>query len=263
MFGMKPVTGQKVNIVIDIVMFVVMAALAVIGFLIRYTLISGVERWEKFGHNVEMTVLGLDRHEWGFIHLVLGILLAVLLVLHIIFHWRQIICLFRRLTPGQSKRYALVAGLAIMSLFILVAPFFLKVETGESVRGQGEGYGRNLSQIPVDDSSGEKEYETQITSENNTEQTETRDKNEVGSSRHKEARTHDIKGYHTIDGLARSYNISVTDIKSMLNIPSTVSENERLGRIRRHYGFTMREVEDCILTLQKTAEEQAENNSRR
>lgn len=60
---MKPVIRQKVNTVIDIVMFVVMVALAVIGFLIRYTLLSGAERWERFGRNMDRTFLGLDRHE--------------------------------------------------------------------------------------------------------------------------------------------------------------------------------------------------------
>lgn len=63
---MKPVTRQKLNISIDIVMFVVMVALAVIGFLIRYLLIPGTEKWERYGQNIDMTFFGLDRHEWGF-----------------------------------------------------------------------------------------------------------------------------------------------------------------------------------------------------
>jgi len=66
---MKPITRQKLNITIDIVMFIVMVALAVIGFIIRYVLIPGSERWERYGRNVELTCLGMERHEREFIHL--------------------------------------------------------------------------------------------------------------------------------------------------------------------------------------------------
>ncbi len=101
---MKPITRQKLNIIIDIIMFLVMGALAAIGFIIRYILIPGSERWEKYGRNVDLTCWGMDRHEWGLIHLVLGILLIVLLILHIIFHWTMIVNYFKRLLPNPTWR---------------------------------------------------------------------------------------------------------------------------------------------------------------
>ena len=58
------------------------------GFLIKYTLISGQERWDVYGRKVELYLLGLDRHQWGMIHLILGFVLMGLLIAHIVFHWK-------------------------------------------------------------------------------------------------------------------------------------------------------------------------------
>jgi hypothetical protein len=247
---MKPGTRLKLNIVIDIIMFVVMVVLVVIGFLIRYVLLSGTLRWEKFGRNVDMTFLGLDRHQWGYIHLIIGISLVVLLVLHIIFHWTQIVCMIKRLLPGIRVRTTVIASLTLVSIAISLVPFFAVPEIGDPIRGQGEGYGRasfhaneeSVLQEDFENESGQlkdsKPEETAVVKSTETQHD------------HQEARTLEIKGFHTIEGLAGSYNISAAELKQRLNIPAHVSDNERLGRIRRLYGFSMREVEDCVLELQ-------------
>lgn len=224
---MKPVIRQKLNITIDIVMFLVMVALAVIGFIIRYILIPGSERWEKYGRNVDLTCWGLDRHEWGFIHLILGIFLVLLLVLHIIFHWTMIVCYLKRLLPRNKWRYAVVSGIIILSCIFAAAPFYLSPKAGTPVRGQGEEYW--LMNYGEENDLSDKDHE---------------------EAHAKEARIPDIKGFNTIGELAAVHCVSAAELKKGLNIPSGVSDNEQLGRIRRIYGFTMREVEDCILALQ-------------
>ena len=258
---MKPLIRQKLNTVIDLIMFVVMVALAVIGFLIRYSLISGEKRWERFGRNLDMTFLGLDRHEWGLIHLILGISLATLLVLHIIFHWTQIVNMVKKLFHGQTLRVMVVSGLTVICCIILLTPFVFSPDLGEPIRRQGEGFGRMIEQPDqVESSFMETEKETlRQDSQKNVELQSFDDEiievqptmDEI-SHHSDEARILEIRGYHTLAGLAVKYNVSVDEMKSRLNIPSGVSDNERLGRIRRIYGFTMREVEDCILSLQKS-----------
>jgi len=251
---MKPVIRQKVNITIDIIMFLVMVALAVIGFIIRYVLIPGSERWEKYGRNVDLTCLGLDRHEWGFIHLILGIILVALLVLHIIFHWTMIVCYLKRLLPRTVMRYTVVSGIIILSCIFAAAPFYLSPETGLPIRGQGEGYwlmnyGDGVTSVNKDDNA---------VIDNNPEKEEVpltakepdHADIKVEETHAKEERVLDIKGFNTIGELARLNGISAAELKKGLNIPAGVSDNEQLGRIRRIYGFTMREVEDCILALQ-------------
>ena len=251
---MKPVTRQKLNITIDIIMFLVMVALAVIGFIIRYILIPGSERWEKYGRNVDLTCWGLDRHEWGFIHLILGIVLVVLLVLHIVFHWAMIVCYIKRLLPKLFWRYTVVGGMIILSCIFIAAPFYLSPKTGEPIRGQGEGYwpmnfGEAVTPDVVRDKADLADTPDEgkvILSADEVEEVKAEEK----KAHEKEIRVLDIKGFNTIGELASLHGISAADLKEGLNIPSVVSNNEQLGRIRRIYGFTMREVEDCILALQ-------------
>ncbi|MDD2381183.1 MAG: DUF4405 domain-containing protein [Mariniphaga sp.] len=246
---MKPLLRQKINIVIDLVMFVVMAALAVVGILIRYVLLSGEKRWEIFGNNLDMTFWGLDRHQWGRIHMILGILLIVLLVLHIVLHWTQIVCMVNRLLPGRTVRMTLLSGLGIICLFIFLSPFMVKPELGEPIRREGERRGRVFSRTAPETQSLENEEKLAypVKNEVQVETSDARGRNHSGDSR-----LFDIRGYHTLAELSEIYHVPVGEMKSTLHIPPQVSENERVGRIRRIYGFTLREVEDCILELQKT-----------
>ena len=63
---------STINFIIDVLMFICMAAVAGIGFLIKYTLISGRESWIVYGDKVDLYFLGIYRHEWGTIHLIIG-----------------------------------------------------------------------------------------------------------------------------------------------------------------------------------------------
>ncbi len=257
---MKPVTKQRINITIDIAMFVVMVALGVIGFIIRYSLISGTERWEKYGQNVELTSFGLDRHQWGFIHLILGVLLAVLLVLHLYFHWSLIIALLKKLMPGKNLRVATLTVLLVLCAFMLFAPFWFTVKVGEPIRRQGRANAgessdyhskniKNFASKPEASKKGPVAIK-ETTSWKNAKSLQEQKISEEAHEHHQE-RLLEIKGYHTFAELAVNYNISATELKLRLHIPQEISSNERLGRIRRKYGFTMSEVEECILALQK------------
>lgn len=46
-----------------------MSSVLGVGLLIKYTLISGQEQISKYGRNDKLLLLGLNRHEWGEIHL--------------------------------------------------------------------------------------------------------------------------------------------------------------------------------------------------
>ncbi len=246
---MKPVTRIKVNILIDIIMFVCMIGLAVIGFIIRYVLISGAERWEKYGENMELTIWGLDRHQWGYIHLLTGILLVILLVLHILFHWKQVVCMIKKLIPRKKMRVAIVSSLVVFSAFIMVLPFFIPVEKGAPIRTRGGGNGKNITHNKPENRSGANAPAVNGVAEHSLSQREKNEHEGNDEHQHHESRSLDIKGHHTIGGMARTYHVSANEMKRKLGIPSHIPDNERLGRIRRQYGFTMHDVEDCILEL--------------
>ena len=56
----------------------------------------------------------------------------------------------------------------------------------------------------------------------------------------------------TINEVAKEYKVPADHIKSKLDIPLSISDNERLGRLRKAHGFTMSEVEQIIYTYQKS-----------
>ena len=98
------------NFSINATMTLCMSAIVGIGFLIKYTLISGQERWEIYGRNVEISLLGMDRHQWGMLHLILGFILLGLLVAHIILHWKIITNVYKKIIkePLTKKTIAIV-----------------------------------------------------------------------------------------------------------------------------------------------------------
>lgn len=104
-------------------MLLVMAALAGIGLMIKYVLPSGREKILRSGINYNQSFWGLDRHQWGDVHLLLAVVLIALLVLHIALHWSCVLTMVRcRITSDRIRR-ALWTAVALLTLFLLLFPF--------------------------------------------------------------------------------------------------------------------------------------------
>jgi hypothetical protein len=56
---------SKLNLIIDALLLVCMAAITGIGLLMKNVLVPGYKRWDIYGRNVELYFWGLDRHQWG------------------------------------------------------------------------------------------------------------------------------------------------------------------------------------------------------
>ncbi|MDI6654757.1 MAG: DUF4405 domain-containing protein [Candidatus Hydrothermarchaeota archaeon] len=135
---------SKVNFVIAALMFLCMMAIAGIGFLMKFVLIPGKERWVKYGRNVDLSLLGMDRHGWGTIHLIIGFILLGLLVLHIVLHWKMILNMYHGLIGSQRARRIIASVFIVASVILITFSFFAKPEVREIGRGegrQGTGYG--------------------------------------------------------------------------------------------------------------------------
>ena len=111
-------------------MTVCMSAILGTGFLIKYTLIPGKERWIKYGNNVELFYLEMDRHEWGTVHLILGFVLLALVVTHIFLHWKIICCVFKKLIKQPLTKKIVALLFLVLCLALIIIPFFItpKVE---------------------------------------------------------------------------------------------------------------------------------------
>ncbi len=131
----------KLNFLIDASMFLCMAAIAGIGFLMKYVLIPGKEAWAVYGKKVELSWIGLDRHAWGTVHLYLAFLLLGLLLLHIILHWQMIIGLFHRFIGRRTLGHEVAILFIILCAALLFFPFFIQPEVDDSEPGKGRGRG--------------------------------------------------------------------------------------------------------------------------
>ena len=138
-------TRARVNLLLDALMVVLMAAIAGLGFLTRWVLLPGFARRDVYGPGVELEWLGLDRHEWGDVHLVLGITLLVLLVLHVVLHWSQVVGIWRVMVRSSPVRVVLAVALLVLVVALLAFPALVTPEVVEGGHGEG-GRGRRGSE---------------------------------------------------------------------------------------------------------------------
>lgn len=244
---------SKLNLIIDIIMFVVLMAIAGIGFMIKYVLIPGFKRNEIYGKDVELYFYNLDRHQWGTIHLILSFALLFLLLLHIIFHWNQIVSIFKRLVPQRTWRIVTTFAILLLSFVFGVMPLFIIPEIQAGISHHTENwsqgshqntpsYSSSLERTPMQ--SQKKITDTLAMANSKTEQA----KNNSGKPKNVEQRedhTVEIKGYMTLNDVAKKYNIEVNDLALVIHIPVEYS-NETLGRLRKQYGFQMEELRSYI-----------------
>ncbi|MBS2099426.1 DUF4405 domain-containing protein [Carboxylicivirga linearis] len=219
------ISKVKLNFIIDILMYLSMMIVVGIGFLMEYVLIPGSERHEVYGRNVELSFWNMDRHQWGNIHLIFGFVLIFLLLLHIIFHWKLIVAIYRRMISGKSIRIVLGIILLFLTLILAVAPIFVKPEIQEGGKGDHNGGVRG-------NRSSENHIESKVI------------KNNENVKQHEEYGV-DIYGSMTLKEVSEKYNIPVNDLANAIDVPVSMAD-ERLGRLKRDYGFDMNDLREYV-----------------
>ena len=110
-----------VNFIIDVVAFVGFVLLTVTGILMHYILPPGSGSYAS--------LWGLNRHDWGELHFWVSAVFFSVLSVHLILHWRWIVCIVK---GKASDRSGLRLGLGLLGLLVIIAfsltPFIAKVE---------------------------------------------------------------------------------------------------------------------------------------
>lgn len=245
---------QHLNYIIDIFMLLVMLAIASIGFVIKYVLVSGSRRWEIYGNNVEQSFWGMDRHGWGDVHLVMGIVLMVLLILHIILHFNWIICMTKKAIPTKPLRYIIVTLTLFIILFCSAFPFIIKYNIQTGIHKEyhsrelkaDERLEESLSTLK------EKTQEQQKKTKAPAKQIhQTPEKNTLKINEEKNWEDLDVKGYMTFSEIEAEFNIPSEILIKKLDLPPNTRKDERLGRIKKTRDFTMEEIKIIIYNFQK------------
>lgn len=220
-------------------MFLCMSILVGIGILIKYILISGQERWIVYGENVELYLFGMDRHEWGTIHLIIGFVLLGLLALHIILHWKVIISVNNRIFQRKLvKKLIAIVYISICVLFIML-PFLIK----PTVISIEHGKGRQSANFDNNNKS-------------NSSKTNTFEKDKFNHTEphivHKNANNKiEIRDYMTFDEISKRYKVPTEITKTSLNILKSIPDNQRLSGIRKKYDIDMNDIEKIVDEYQK------------
>ena len=239
----------KLNFIIDAIMFVLMGIIAGLGLLIKYVLLSGTERWIKYGRSVDLTFWGLDRHEWGKIHLILAITLVVFLILHIIFHWKMTISLYKKLISNRSIRIFCALAFSLITLVLICFPFFIHVEIHEMASGK-ERYKSSVENAYKKEEKVNKKSEL-VTIKEHFDINKSNEEKIEHEHHHNIDPSIEVKGYMTLSEISRKYNIPEEFIKKELKLPLGVSGSEQLGHLRKQYGFKMSEIELIISNYKK------------
>ena len=116
------------NLIIDVVAFVGFVLLTTTGVLMRYILPPGSGNYS--------TIWNLDRHEWGGIHFWISVVFFSILAIHLILHWRWIVC---AVTGRSREGSGIRAGLGIVGLIAVVglaiSPLLAPVERDLTSKG--------------------------------------------------------------------------------------------------------------------------------
>nr|WP_321452780.1 DUF4405 domain-containing protein [uncultured Carboxylicivirga sp.] len=218
----------KFNFIVDILMFIVMMIVVGIGFLMEYVIIPGSQRFEIYGRNVELSFLGMDRHEWGNLHLILGLILIFLLVLHIIFHWKLILSIYRRIIPHEGIRLFFTAVLVILTVLFAIVPLFLKPDISEGGKHNGEHEGNRINNKSLFLQDGKQDLKS-------------------SQEHQKDHAEYDVEiyGSMTLKEVSEKYSIPVNELAEVINVPVSNS-GERLGRLKKEYDFDMNDLRSYV-----------------
>jgi hypothetical protein len=200
---------STINLCIDIILLLLMMSIAGLGFLMKYVLLSGDQRNLVYGQKVDLSFWGLTRHQWGDIHLILSVIFLLLLLIHIILHWKMIVCVFQRMIPYKSMRIYITVALTSIGLLLFLLPFFIQPDISQRV---------SVLQNP-----------------------ENRNKQHQNIS----VNNYPVQGNMTLREAADQYNVPEDFIAKGLNIAASLT-NEKIGRLRKQYGFTLEEISKII-----------------
>ena len=113
----------KVNIIIDLVMFLAMAVTSISGIVIK--LIAPLRRTaeSEWVREAAMWFFQVwNRRTWAHIHLWAGVIVMALLVAHITLHWQTVDGFFKKHIENKSLRTSLYMVLLLL-LIISVVPW--------------------------------------------------------------------------------------------------------------------------------------------
>jgi hypothetical protein len=151
-------------------------------------------------------IWGMDRHEWGGIHFWISVALFAVLALHLVLHGRWILSV----VTGRPRRESsgVRAGLGVVGLVTVIALAVAPLMTPVTKRTTAAPMSSPLSAHPYEDIP--------------------------------------IRGSMTLHEVEQATGVPTSFIISALKLPPATSPNERLGFLKRTYGFEINDVREIV-----------------
>lgn len=149
---------------------------------------------------------GMDRHQWGAIHFWIAAALTALVVLHLYLHWRWIVS---TLCGRRPERSAVRITAAVLVVLVVA------------------GLGVSPFFTPVESRNSSPPHRLQ-------------------SEKPPESPADAINGSMTLGEVEQQTGVSAAAIAKELGLPNDVPVDEKLGRLRRKYGFEMHDLREAV-----------------
>jgi hypothetical protein len=202
----------QLNFAIDAAAFAAFLFLLSTGLLLRYQLTAGSGGLNAAGsgrgaaHRPITLLWGWTRHDWGQIHYWIAGLLIAILAVHLVLHWKWIICVVRG-TRAEASGSRFAVGVVSLVALVLMAAAPLLTSLERVTRGE-------LRQQQL----------------------------ELGPESATSDSTKDLRGSMTVAEVARATNLSVPEFVDAMGFPKNVGPNERIGRLLRQRGQQMSDL---------------------
>jgi len=221
------------NMLIDALAFVAFVLLASTGFLLTYQLPPGsggrdllAAGQHAAGKDVNL-LWGMTRHEWGEVHYWLAIAILAIMAVHLLLHWKWIVCTLQRKTDRRYSGRRVVVG-----IFSLVAVVALAAAP----------YLTTTSQMTAEEFRSSRIETTEDVSTESVPATNGED-------------THSLRGNMTLQKISEASDVPIEVLIRELNLPEYTEPNEQAGRLLRRHGLTMQELREVVKQYEQLPEE--------
>ncbi len=242
---------NKLNLLIDAILIILVGLLAGGGYLVYYVLIPGQECKEKYGPFTELHFWGMDRHEWANIHLIISFIFLAFTLLHIILHWKMIVIMTNKLFKKRNKHKIAIWSIVLITILIMLLPFTIKPELSDCAP-RHYNYNRYWKQGTQTEQNKKNTYTQFKTKSDNQYATQkeqpAKPVKRTDQHNYKNELEEQIRGSLSLIYACRLLQIDANKLCEKLGIPAN-EKNERLGRIKRKYNLDMQHIKNEMIDM--------------
>jgi hypothetical protein len=222
---------NTLNFIVDLLTLLAILTMIGTGLIMYFTLPPG-------SGSRGLILWGLDRHEWGDVHFWSSVALGALLILHVALHWSWVCGTIRRLLHGPSTTrgrarsgldnlYGIVFLAALAGVFaaLLLVANANVIASAERAREHDQEHEPARIEAPGAGRGGAAG---------------------AGAETDHERGASAIRGSMTLAEVAAQTGLSVEAIRTLLDLPTDTSSQERIGRLVRAHGLDMAAARSLI-----------------